>query len=58
MSEYGDISPDLKQQYAAYSSRLAEALHALDLANARYQRAAHVSIYKRLQYYYNNYTEP
>ncbi|XP_026733970.1 talin-1-like [Trichoplusia ni] len=41
MSEYGDISPDLKQQYAAYSSRLAEALHALDLANARYQRAAH-----------------
>ncbi|CAB3232888.1 unnamed protein product [Arctia plantaginis] len=41
MVEHGDLSPDAKQEYREYHSRLAEALRALDLANARCQRAPH-----------------
>lgn len=43
MVEHGDLSPGAKQEYREYHGRLAEALRAVDLANARSQRAPHVS---------------
>ncbi|KAJ8707318.1 hypothetical protein PYW08_010570 [Mythimna loreyi] len=39
MADYGELSADQRKEYVNYSQRLEEAVRALDLANARYQRA-------------------
>ncbi|XP_047037244.1 talin-2-like [Helicoverpa zea] len=39
MAAHGDLSPELKKEYSGYSGRLEEAIRALDLANARFQRS-------------------
>ncbi|XP_063897956.1 uncharacterized protein LOC135118845 [Helicoverpa armigera] len=39
MAQHGNLSPELKKEYSGYSGRLEEAIRALDLANARFQRS-------------------